>query len=825
MATTTKKIARRVLKRVNGILTVIFVDSATGEQLQNTDGYEFESADGMPGVTTPKPAEPAAAPAAAFSNARSSNNTSNDQGHKDWMAKRTPDDDSNPFDEMDKQGAVIKGGIDNVRNTLVDGIKDVGMRIFGEAVGKNAGVEIGNNIRENGITGAGEAIGNVGANIQNVTNGWGDAIKGGIGSIFSGGPATASGPPVSPNEVFSYGPITTRKMPLAEEWFDKAAAAAAAVNPDIRFQISSAGQSPNHDPATKGKEWTGGHRHDVDESGFGHTADIHPYINGEKITYESNPKLYEDLVTSFAAVGYTGIGVDQAKGYLHVGGGEPHVWVYDGERDVPAPPNIKNAYDVGVQKNKAGEGERILQAYQQQVNQPAAPVQTAKTDPALMGVDPKLIAAVEARKAVSPTPAGQTTRQAAQAPIAPPTQGQGVIQPTRNLGDDIAMNPVQGGPQAAPLYDARYDPVAQQTAMLPQQEEVSSQGLEMGQFIQPEVVNTAQAPTQPVQSGQYYTDAFLKTLIEAEGNPRPNQLFGYGEFDDFSAHPNTKIAYNNGNDYSTAAGLFQINKATYDDFAPKAGVQDFSEASQWAIARTIATTDYKRDTGRDLEADLASGDRALVEQAYTSLANRWSSLPNGQQARTKMDEMVNSFQTHSAIPTPAARPPAAVKDSEPVSTASLNYGQGPDGVGIMPSMDAVGAFSQGKNTNAMASSFGIPKTKTPSSGSNRSDQRSEQLSQKTTGFMKPPSGGSGALSGPTKTKTPTSGFMPSSKTPTSQYNKPAPSGSTQTTKVKTPSTPQPTSKTKPSVPQGNGGFVERSTPSKTKDKETKTKTK
>ena len=134
-------------------------------------------------------------------------------------------------------------------------------------------------------------------------------------------------------------------------------------------------------------------------------------------------------------------------------------------------------------------------------------------------------------------------------------------------------------------------------------------------------------------------DALLKTIHYSEGEPGANTLFGYGEFDSFDTHPNRKVYYNNGKDFSTAAGLFQINKPTYDDYSAKLGIRSFTEEDQTAIAREIAIDRYKLNTGRDLVADLSSDDPSTFEGVLSALSGTWSSLPKGVQARTKYDEL------------------------------------------------------------------------------------------------------------------------------------------------------------------------------------------
>ncbi len=119
-------------------------------------------------------------------------------------------------------------------------------------------------------------------------------------------------------------------------------------------------------------------------------------------------------------------------------------------------------------------------------------------------------------------------------------------------------------------------------------------------------------------------EALLDTINWAEGNPSANTLFGYDTFDDLSVHPNTKVPY--GDTFSTAAGTYQINEPTWNDYASKVGVTDFSEESQKAVAMAIAEDRYAKATGKNLDVALAQGDIVGIARA---LGPTWASLPSG----------------------------------------------------------------------------------------------------------------------------------------------------------------------------------------------------
>jgi len=672
---TAKKIARRILKRINGVLTVVFVDAVTGEVLTNTDGYTFETADGMPGITSPSTTPPKEE-AVATPTPRSSNNTSYDQGHKDWLAKRVPDDDSNPFDETDKQLATVQAGVDSVKGTLTDGLMGLGARLFGGAIGKGIGEDIGTDIRENGVTGAGDAVRSAGAAVQETVGGLGDTLKNGVANLFGGGEA-----PKPPSEVVTYSPhIATRRIPVSDEYITLLTAAVQSVDPRVTVQITSGGQpAKGAGPFTNAQgetytDRTGSTRHDVDANGNANTADVKVFLDGELQTPASNPTLFSEVVRAASTVGFTGIGVHETQNFIHIGGGEPAFWGYgpEGGKAKYANPTFAAAYTEGVDLNLKGEGDRIIAEYTQAVSSPTT--QTASTKVKDKGtVSPILVAAVDSIR---------TSRGL------PPTQG--VLGKGTNAADGLLTDPIPNGPKGTdswPTFDAAYDPIAQTAYATPSP--VQGQGTAM--FEPPteptKIADNGFVPTpiQPSavadldqQQGQHYLDALLKTLNEAEGSPLPNSLFGYGEIDDLSRHPEKKVYYGDNGDFSTAAGLFQINKDTWNEFAPKVGVRDFSEESQWAVARRIAIDEYKGDTGRDLVADLATGNKAFLEQAYSSLANRWASLPKGVQPNSKMNDLLTSFETHSAFSDPAIKvntpvaPVAQPKNvSEPVSAQGV----------------------------------------------------------------------------------------------------------------------------------------------------------
>jgi muramidase (phage lysozyme) len=128
---------------------------------------------------------------------------------------------------------------------------------------------------------------------------------------------------------------------------------------------------------------------------------------------------------------------------------------------------------------------------------------------------------------------------------------------------------------------------------------------------------------------------FLDVIAYAEGVKQGYYtLFGNGRFDSLAHHPNIRVPFFNRatgkQDYSTAAGRYQINYPTYLEFARKVNKTDFSEYTQDLIAAQIL-----HETGalaRLLNNDFAG--------AVSAARRRWASFPSagyGQGERTLTD--------------------------------------------------------------------------------------------------------------------------------------------------------------------------------------------
>ena len=116
---------------------------------------------------------------------------------------------------------------------------------------------------------------------------------------------------------------------------------------------------------------------------------------------------------------------------------------------------------------------------------------------------------------------------------------------------------------------------------------------------------------------------FLDFLGKAESADY-NVIVGGNKFTDFSRHPNV-VGVRTKDGPSTAAGKYQITKTTYDDFAPKLGITDFSPESQDRIAEAIIT---RHGADKNIEAGDFNG-------AIKKLGGRWASLPSSPYGQAK----------------------------------------------------------------------------------------------------------------------------------------------------------------------------------------------
>lgn len=118
----------------------------------------------------------------------------------------------------------------------------------------------------------------------------------------------------------------TRNDPLQQDIANRMKAAAAATGiPGVGVVVHSGGQETHEEVRAGRGSRTGSTRHD-----HGGAGDVRLAVNGKVLDFASNREAYLKFAENAAAAGLTGIGVDEQKGYLHLGGGSQAEWGYRG---------------------------------------------------------------------------------------------------------------------------------------------------------------------------------------------------------------------------------------------------------------------------------------------------------------------------------------------------------------------------------------------------------------------------------------------------------------------------------------------------------------
>lgn len=115
--------------------------------------------------------------------------------------------------------------------------------------------------------------------------------------------------------------------------------------------------------------------------------------------------------------------------------------------------------------------------------------------------------------------------------------------------------------------------------------------------------------------------AFISAIATAEGGDYNLKYGGVAgkkndkwKFTDFSSHPGA------GSDgKTTAAGMYQINRATWKEMGEKMGLTDFTPSTQDLLAVEILRTIGAIE-------NIAAGD---MESALSKASRRWAALPQG----------------------------------------------------------------------------------------------------------------------------------------------------------------------------------------------------
>lgn len=141
---------------------------------------------------------------------------------------------------------------------------------------------------------------------------------------------------------------STRNDPLKPELQQQLSAAASAVGDGIDVVVHSGGQETHEEVAAGIGNRTGSPRHD-----HGGAGDMRLSRDGKILPFNENRDLYLKFAESLAAAGVTGIGVDEAKGYIHGGGGSQASWGYKGKSAKHA--FLPSDFNAAIERGRAGE--------------------------------------------------------------------------------------------------------------------------------------------------------------------------------------------------------------------------------------------------------------------------------------------------------------------------------------------------------------------------------------------------------------------------------------------------------------------------------------
>lgn len=129
-----------------------------------------------------------------------------------------------------------------------------------------------------------------------------------------------------------------RDIPVSVPYQRTVSAIVRSLGPDLDIRVTSGAQArPGEGPRT------GGHRHDVDAHGEGHTADLVLVRNGREVLPGDDPELYARFF-EVAAPYFPGMG--HYDWGIHVGGGKPAFWGPD-TTGATASPVFAEAYNRG----------------------------------------------------------------------------------------------------------------------------------------------------------------------------------------------------------------------------------------------------------------------------------------------------------------------------------------------------------------------------------------------------------------------------------------------------------------------------------------------
>lgn len=156
-------------------------------------------------------------------------------------------------------------------------------------------------------------------------------------------------------------------------------------------------------------------------------------------------------------------------------------------------------------------------------------------------------------------------------------------------------------------------------------------------------------PTTALQDAN--VQAFLATIRHFESGGDYAILYGGGHFYDYSTHPNIHVPFYNPvrsgeqgvpNDYSTAAGAYQINHPTWLLWSAVPGApSDFSPASQ----------DYLAVVGLQLKGALPDIIAGNFASAVDKVSATWASMPGStaHQNPATLAAVMNVYTSHGGV--------------------------------------------------------------------------------------------------------------------------------------------------------------------------------
>ena len=175
--------------------------------------------------------------------------------------------------------------------------------------------------------------------------------------------------------------------------------------------------------------------------------------------------------------------------------------------------------------------------------------------------------------------------------------------------------------------------------------------------IQPDEPTPTPTPTPPGSNkptvGSKEQRALLDAIAFAEGtrdrvNGGYKTLFGGGQFDDYSRHPDKVVR--SGGYASAAAGRYQFMPATFNRLAKKIGLKDFSPESQDRAALELV-----KELGI---SDSILKNEGISPKVSTILGKQWASFPGSifRQPTKPLPSIQKAYQTSLGS---ASQPPVA----------------------------------------------------------------------------------------------------------------------------------------------------------------------